>query len=395
MIRRSEALEKLGVFFDSLYTDKRMEEEYYAYMSNRNMNRGKFNAYAFHMEDINKMTDEELFWFASYPKTDIELADYFSKAECDRYSKSKVAKEKSIYPAVFQNVLPISDDQFVTTINTQKIFELYNRNVLAYNVKTQRAPKVYYKDGKEAYKISINRYSVREIKDLIERGLFISNDLTFNAGGREENDYYYDEQNARFVLKNGLLDILDGFHRIMAIMQVMMEDPDFEKNFVLNIMLFEEEKAKRFVAQQDKRNKIASSFSKSMDDTRYESLVTKKLNEDTNSLLFGEIKAVGKRNVDFGKTAEAVKFFFAPKSTKEAMLAAKTISLGLTSIYDSDLPDEFCDNDLRAVIAYVKHCKEPYTKKAFNKMKSYIDLKHDNPGALRVLNRAAKAVAEN
>lgn len=394
MIGKEEILKKLDSFFDSVYSNKELEESYYSVMSKkRSMNRGRFNGYVFHMIDINKMTDEEIYWFASYEKTGIDVKEYFSPEEQKRYSKSKVVIKKPQFPIVFDNVLPVSDDQFVTTINTQVLYELYNNSILAYNIRTQRAPKICYKDGREAYKININRWSVKEIKELIERGLYIYNDLSFNVGGREENDFYYDEQNAKFVLRSGMFDILDGFHRTMAIIQVMNEDPEINLNFVLNIMNFSEEKARRFVAQQDKRNKINPSFSRSLDDTKYDSILTKRLNENSNSILFGQIKTVGKRQIDFGKTANAVKAFYNPKSMKEVNIAEKEITEGFASVFGDGFSDTIGDQEVKVAMAYTRYASGKYTRKGYEKLKTYISAHPGEGRHLSTIKRAARTMA--
>jgi len=399
MINRKEAIEKLSTFFNSLYSDKVSEEKLYSAMSKRGMNRGRFNGYVFNMIPLDNFSDEELYWFASYKQSGIDVEEYFSEEEQKKYSKSKVRIEKKLYPVIFENVIPVSDDQFVTIISTQKLYELYNNSVLAYNIRTQRAPKIYYKDGKEVYKININRYSVNEIRDLMERGLYIYNDLSFNVGSREENNFYYDEQKAQFVLKDGIIDILDGFHRTMAIIQVMNSDPEFEQSFVLNIMNFTEEKARRFVAQQDKRNKINMSFAKSLDDTKYDSIIVKRLNENSNCVLFGQIKAVGKRQLDFGKTAGAIKFLFAPKTMKDANEITRQIENGTNVLLSDGLPASFSDYDMKILLSYVKAVGDMQETKeyreGYEKLKVYLVKHKEETKSINTIRRAARSIAKN
>lgn len=393
MINRAGILGELEKFFDSLYADKKAEENYYSFMSKKHgVNRGKFNGYVFGMLDRDRMSDEELFWFASYNQTKIRAEEYYSAEEIKKYSRSKVKKTKPIFPVIFYNVLQISDDQFVTTINTKYLYELYNNGALAYNLKTQRAPKVFVKDGIEKYAISINRFSVSEIRNLLGNGLFISNDLTFNVGDRDDNDFYYDPNDGRFVLRSGMFDILDGFHRTRAIIQVMNEEPDFSKEFVLNIMAFPEQKAKRFVAQQDKRNKIKSSFAKSIDDTRFDSVVAKKINEESNQLR-GQIKAIGKRSLDFGKTAGAIGFFYKMKSMQDATNVKKEIISGMDAIFGDDYIS-VDDTEMRKLLAYIRFNKDNCSKKGYENFKSYLNENEEEMKTLNTIRRAAKTLAE-
>lgn len=357
MIRRQELQDKLQVYFDSIYSDKKLSAKFYTFMAERGMNLGRFNAFALRMKPMSEMSDEELFWFSSYEKLEVDLEEFFSKEEIKNYSKKRIRKDVKKYPVVFENVIQIAPDQYVATISTKDLYVLYNNDILIYNINTQRQPKVEYKEGKETYKISINRKSIAEIKDLIERGLFISNDLSFNIRNDEETKFSYDPYKAELKIKSGHLDILDGFHRLIAIIQVMNENPDFEKTFVLNIMRFEEEKARRFVAQQDKRNKIGIAYSKSLDDTKYETLVVNRVNESSDSVLFGQIKAIGKRKLDYGKAIEGVKIIFHPQSVKDVSDVAKQIEDGLR-VLTKEVEDGFDDLTLRVALAYIYFAKE-------------------------------------
>ena len=369
MIRRQELQRKLQSYFDSAYSNKKLLDEYYAVLEQHGMNRGRFNAFVLKMKPLSEMTEEELFWFSGYEKLEIDRTGFFSKEEIRAYSKSKAKKGGQKYPIIFSNVIQIAPDQYVTTISTKTLHTLYNNDILIYNINTQRQPKVTYKEGKETYKISVNRKSIAEIKDLIERGLFISNDLSFNIRDDEKTKYSYDPYSAELKLRSGNLDILDGFHRLIAIIQVMNENPEFEKVFILNIMRFPEEKAKRFVAQQDKRNKIGIAYSKSLDDTKYETLVVNRVNESADSILFGQIKAIGKRKLDYGKAVECVKVVFNPRSIKEVADVAAKIEAGLRILANSDVVSEgFDDNSLRIALAYIYYAVGGVKEKTYSKV---------------------------
>lgn len=369
MIRRQELQDKLQSYFDSVYSNKKLLDEFYTVLEQHGMNRGRFNAFALKMKPLSEMTEEEMFWFSGYEKLEIDRTGFFSKEEIRTYSKSKTKKGGHKYPIVFSNVIQIAPDQYVTTINTKTLHALYNNDILIYNINTQRQPKVTYKEGKEIYKISVNRKSIAEIKDLIERGLFISNDLSFNIRDDENTKYSYDPYSAELKLKSGNLDILDGFHRLIAIIQVMNENPEFEKVFVLNIMRFPEEKARRFVAQQDKRNKIGLAYSKSLDDTKYETLVVNRVNESADSILFGQIKAIGKRKLDYGKAIECVRVVFNPRSTKEVADVAAKIEAGLSVLANSGIVSEgFDDNKLRIALAYIYYTEGNAKEGTYNRL---------------------------
>ena len=370
MIKHAELLSELSSYFDSIFSDRQKQDLYYDHLHKKGMNRGRFNSFVLKMVSLTSMTEEESYWFASFPGTKIEPKDYFSASEIKKYSVSKVKKEESIYPIVFENVLRVSVDQYVTTISTKQLYKMYTNNMLVYNTSTQRSPKIYYQNGKEMYKINVNLHSVKEIRSLIERGLFIPNELILNIRDDDpETKYTYREGELQFILKSGTFDILDGFHRIMAIIQVMITNPEFDEKFILSITNFSEEKARRHVAQQDKRNKINSSYSKSLDSTRFETLVANRLNESTDSILYGEIRSVGKRNLDYGKTIDAIKSTFNPKNMSDVVSCTYEIKTGLQKIFSKGAIEKINDKLLRLALSYISIVgQENCSEKEFQKI---------------------------
>ena len=152
----------------------------------------------------------------------------------------------------------------MSTISSKKLFELYKNQIINYNKNTQRPLKEVTKHGVKTYKINKNKQSVNAIKEDLKKGLFIPNCLTFNINmDNPSNEYYVDEENGELVLENGQFDLIDGFHRYSAITELLLENPDIEFNFGIWIMNFDENKSCRFIAQEDKRNKINKTYTKS------------------------------------------------------------------------------------------------------------------------------------
>lgn len=377
MIQKTQMAESLSVYFDTIHFNKSAQNEYFEFLKPRDINIGRFNGIVLGMLDAHSLSDEELYWFAEYPGTKINVNDYYSDKEIKNYSTSKANKQKFKYPIIFENVLRVDADQWVTTITVKELCELYNNNILIYNPATQRNPKVKNVGGFTTYRININRRSVLQIRNLLERNLFISNDLSLNIRGA----YRYDSLENEIIIEEDGLDVIDGFHRLMAIIELSVTDPEFDETFILNLMNFSEEKAKRFIAQQDKRNKINRSYSRSLDNTRYENLIVTRLNEDPDSCFYGRIKPFGENRIDSGKMIEAVGYLFKPQSNNDVSKMEVEIRNGLNAIVNDNpaVEETINDHDMRVALCCIR-------RDAINRFMKYKELL-ENIHDIRLIDR--------
>ena len=247
----------------------------------------------------------QIYQLASVIIDNFNAEDYFGKSKIELYSKPE--KPEETYPIEFENVLQISEDQFLTTISTQKIRELYNKAIIYYNLATQRDPKIYTVDGKTEVKIRINKSSVSQIKYLLIENKFIPNALTWNVRNGEESGVWdYSSGLATFELKANGFDIIDGFHRYLAIVQALRINPELDIQFPLYIVVFNEDKAKRFIAQEDKRNKINPYYSKALDIGKFEHRVLTLMNKDSDFVFYDSFGVLDNARFNFGKTMTTI-----------------------------------------------------------------------------------------
>lgn len=254
--------------------------------------------YVLGVRKFSDMKDEELFWivdslnsFKEFEKIPVEK--YFSDLEIRKFSSSKyIYKTKEKYPIVIENILQVADDQWISVVDVNFLKDLYDKQLIIYNPNTQRELKKHIRQGGIYYTININNKSVNEIKGLLKSGQFIPNDLSFNLS-LDNPKVNYDIRKNEFVILGGQLDIIDGFHRFKAAMELKGEDKDFNYNFIMKIMNYTEVKANTYIAQEDKRNKISSQYSKALDNTNQTSVIVDKLNTESDSLLKGLIGKEG------------------------------------------------------------------------------------------------------
>ena len=272
---------------------------------------------------------------------DFKIKDIFTDKEIQKYSKSKFENvTETIYPISFK-VLKISDDQWLSTISSKKLFELYKNQIINYNKNTQRPLKEVTKHGVKTYKINKNKQSVNAIKEDLKKGLFIPNCLTFNINmDNPSNEYYVDEENKELVLENGQFDLIDGFHRYSAITELLLENPDIEFNFGIWIMNFDENKSCRFIAQEDKRNKINKTYTKSLDalnGDNFSSRIIQVLNENNNSPFKGKLTRYNDSNINYDDVVITINDNFKCNTRMEANRLSENIIKSFEILEDDNI----------------------------------------------------------
>ena len=302
---------------------------------------------------LSDVSDKEIYWVIdglnetlsengeSNLVKDFKIKDIFTDKEIQKYSKSKFENvTETIYPISFK-VLKISDDQWLSTISSKKLFELYKNQIINYNKNTQRPLKEVTKHGVKTYKINKNKQSVNAIKEDLKKGLFIPNCLTFNINmDNPSNEYYVDEENKELVLENGQFDLIDGFHRYSAITELLLENPDIEFNFGIWIMNFDENKSCRFIAQEDKRNKINKTYTKSLDalnGDNFSSRIVQVLNENNNSPFKGKLTRYNDSNINYDDVVITINDNFKCSTRMEANRLSENIIKSFEILEDDNI----------------------------------------------------------
>lgn len=284
---------------------------------------------------------EEMYWICQAIELALDgkvsFAEFFTTNEENMYRTTRMKREdESVYPVVFKNVLQINNDQWVTAINIDQLYDLYKNQLINYNKNTQRPARRKEVNGLVEYKISINKKAIKEITALMKNQLFIPNAMTININmDNVGNQFTYG--NGRLELTAGSFDIIDGFHRYQSLIDCKMADPSFNYNMVLNIMNFTEEKAATFIAQEDKRNKINKSVVKTMDANNPVNRVIQRLNDDGRSYLRGKIGRMGNFPISSEWLFEAISKTYKINNQQDEINLVKTLRDAFNAVIEDGL----------------------------------------------------------
>ena len=298
------------------------------------------------VSSISFASPEELFWLAdSYNEVcensslgKIILKNYFNERDIASYGTLKLNHEEDdLYPIEFR-ALQVNDSQWITLISSQTIYQLISKRVVFYNVDTQREGQIVRVNGMEIMKISKNKRSIEEIKERLLSNLYITDELTFNVNtDLSDNSFVFSK--GKFVLNSGRFDLIDGFHRIMSLIEIAREYPDFNVTFPVNIMTFNTEKARRYITQKDKQTPIKKSYIRMIDPDNFGKKIVEDLNSTSAFIYKGRVNNRPEAEINEDDFIYLVNLFFDKKqnliSAQKRLIEAFNDVYGLSGIYDT------------------------------------------------------------
>lgn len=227
---------------------------------------------------ISTVSDFELYAVMSVVNGKL-IPDYFTPIEIKKYSTFKISEEKITFPIEF-NVIQVAEDQWLGNITAKQLMLFRDTQFINYNQNTQRTMTRINHGVFESYKITLNRKAVEGIKRSFARNAYIPNTITLNLPDDAEFDY--DEMENKLIITSiSHFDILDGYHRYIAISELTNNDPDFDYTMELRIVSFSEEKAKQFIWQEDQKTKMSKADSATFNQYKASNIIAQRLNSGT------------------------------------------------------------------------------------------------------------------
>lgn len=169
----------------------------------------------------------------------------------------------------FEKVNQLKENEWLTSINAYELARLWESEQLVYYPETQRGViNKKGRNGKGDKDIPIrSEANIKAIQGLIMRGKYFPDTLTLNILS-EDNGVLYDAATSELDIKDGLLCILDGYHRIKALHNIYLYTQEFDFDltkiiFPVKITNYDREEAKRQFRQYSLGMKINSSRSES------------------------------------------------------------------------------------------------------------------------------------
>ena len=277
---------------------------------------------------------------------------FYTQMEYKTLSKSKWEVATIQFPLRF-DMTKINETQFIGHISVKELMLLKDAQLINYNENAQRTMKHIVKGEMEYYQIALNKEAVYAIIDSYEGELYIPNTITLNLP--EDAEFTYDDKKKQLVIQETELDILDGYHRYIAMSKIYSQNPDFDYEMELRIVQFNEEKARRFIWQEDQKTKMRKIDSDSMDVAKVSNKIVDRMNNDSRFILCGKISR-NKGIINAAYLANIIDIVYLKGIKKsEELRVVKTISAGLMNAieYFTDIAPEYLEKPWDKKITYM------------------------------------------
>lgn len=303
-----------------------------------------------------------------------EVNRYFTTEEIKTFSKEKFDKPEFELPLVFKNMVQIASDQWIGKITAKELMALKDAQIIKYNENTQRTMRRVVRGESRYYKIALNEKSVMEIKEALESGAYISDDITLNMP-LETTEFTFNK-NKITISELDKLDIIDGYHRYIAISRALIENKDFDYPMELRLVNFSEEKAKQLIYQKDQKTKMRQVDSAALNQYNPANIVVDQLNADPSSNIQGMIarNSGAISHADLSAFVNAFYFSNGKANRKEILAVKKELQEKFNTYISSDLSltdKQFTTRELAGIMYCFKN-EEDYVA-AINYLMEHID----------------------
>ena len=294
-LNRETLEEYISKFFVKIHSDKELNRNLVKYLEE------KYNYPAVRASDLlskriilSEAGDYDLFvlmdGIENIVGTKNKVATYFTDDEIATYSKHKYKKEKKVrFPLKF-TMIQIAPDQWIGSTSARELIKLRNAGLIRYNANIQRTMRRGIRGKTQEYRIMENKKTTNEIRESMQAGNFIPNVITLNIPDSLDSDFNYDDETKTLTIKKAnSLDIIDGFHRLIALEQAGNMDQSWDYPMELRISNYSESKGQRFVYQEDQKTKMKKidSDSFNVEDEAVKTVI--RLNEDATCAFQGQI----------------------------------------------------------------------------------------------------------
>lgn len=210
-----------------------------------------------HMEDC---SDRMLYWFLKGLNSNL-IPTYFSDKEAKEYETTTYKRTDFKFPIRWDMIEVVEGSQWIGKITVKELMKLRNAQLINYNERTQRTLKRVVNKDFEYYQISLNRAAVEAITNSFLNNQYIPNTITLNIPETAEFRY---SDGKLIISETDRLDILDGYHRYIAMSNLYNQNDKFDYTMELRVVCFPEETAKQFIWQEDQKTKMRKMDSESL-----------------------------------------------------------------------------------------------------------------------------------
>ncbi|WP_024428229.1 DNA sulfur modification protein DndB [Bacillus safensis] len=176
------------------------------------------------------------------------------------------------FPIKFEDVTKVDDNNYTFLLKRSEIAKMYENHLLQYNPRTQRTSETKNFEflGGEIPIPELNQNAVEEISQKTIYGTLISSTLILNArfGSSSEGiEVVYDPHERTLTVMSGtLLDVIDGYHRIVGISKAVRSGSFDDKFMKIDFYNVTQKVARQLFGQHNTMTPVRLSKLKEMNE---------------------------------------------------------------------------------------------------------------------------------
>lgn len=238
------------------------------------------------------------------------------------------------------------NDLYSCALTVKQIAELLNSGILNYNFEIQREAKLETRTDEIIKKPTINKINIKEIEQHLLNDTLKESTLYFNAApmtsAEGDEIIYNNDTNTILLTKGTRIDILDGFHRVLAAQEAYRLNPSLDFEFNVIFSNFSTSEAIRWQAQHSKATPWSQNRITEMQQESRGAKVVKTIKDQ--DIEFGKIIYTGKSITEtneslitFNRLKETVDKNFDIKTRHQEVDVAERLSGVILDINDLKL----------------------------------------------------------
>lgn len=300
--------------------------------------------------------------------------------EAKQYDFNAYAENRKIkLPIEFEPVVKVNN-MYSTKITANQIAGLIGEGIINYNFDIQREAKLEIRTDKIIKKPTINQRNVNEMEKHLLNETLKESTIYLNAAPMTSKEgeelIYYPTEYKLMITEGTRLDVLDGFHRILAAQKASMVNPNIEFEFNVMFSNFTTTEAIKWQAQHSKATVWSQNRITEMQQESKASKVVKSIkdsNFELEKMIFtGKTITTGRDSlITFKYLEEIVEQYFNIETRRDEVLVIEQLSKILTQINDiKEINKSF--RSQKIVEAFIKLFVEDFNKD-FNAFTDFMD----------------------
>lgn len=248
----------------------------------KKMSRFDFLSYWNNPEDIETL-DDVAFCALVLTLTKLELYgnminvnDYFTDVEIQNAKNYVVAVENAItYPIELSDVFKLAPNIYLTHMNIKYLAKLQESKLLVRDSNAQRETVVRKVGNTTIEYLKIYNRTIKDIRESLLNGTYTPDQIYLNVNDNGDMKIEFDDMENQLVINSGVISLIEGNHRILAIEEAIHINPDLNIDFPVIISTLPLKQAQDIIVQLEKKNPILKRKVKSMENTSNNEIVRK------------------------------------------------------------------------------------------------------------------------